>query len=249
MNPAEYEIMYRVENTHWWYHNLHALVCESLQRFLPPNRAQNKLIADIGCGTGAVLQRLDIFGTTFGLDIAPEALTCCKRRSLYRLCRASASGLPYPENVFDAAVMLDVLYHRQVTDPARPLAEAWRALKPGGLLIVNVPAYAWLRSSHDRAVHTERRFTRSQTISLMREAGFEVLQSSYWNTLLFPPIVLVRLIKRWLSVKASDLEGSQEGFVNTVLQAVLGLERRLMRLAPLPFGLSVFAVARKSDRA
>ncbi len=248
MNPVEYETMFRVEDTHWWYQNLHALLETALQRFLAP-AANPACLLDIGCGTGAALQRLQPLGTAHGLDISTEAIACCRRRGLDRLCRASALDLPYATGSFDAAVLFDVFCHRQVPDAMLPLREAHRVLRPGGVAIANVPAYQWLYSSHDEAVHTARRFTRKEVLALLREAGFEIAYASHWNTLLFPPIVAVRLARRWLAPAESDLEGARDGLVNKLLNALLGCERRLMQRTPLPFGLSIFVVARKPAAA
>lgn len=242
VNPAEYETMYQVEDRHWWYESLHTLLDTSLRRYAPEGPLR---LLDIGCGTGASLQRMERHGEAFGLDIAPPALACCRRRWLHRLCQASALNLPYADNTFDAAALLDVLYHRQVSDPRVPLQEARRVLRPGGLLLVNVPAYQWLYSSHDEAVHTARRFTRGELRGLFRDTGLETIYASYWNTLLFPPIAAVRLVRRLRPPQGSDLEGAGDGRINEVLKMVLAVERALMGVMPLPFGLSVFAVARK----
>ena len=141
--------------------------------------------------------------------------------------------------------MMDLLYHRDVSDTALALAEAARVLRPDGLLLVNVPAYQWLYSSHDRAIHTGRRFTRPELVALIESAGLEPLRVTYWNAILFPAIALLRLLRRNSSRQASDLEGYGGNAIARILGGILALERTAMRLGNLPFGLSIFAVARR----
>jgi ubiquinone/menaquinone biosynthesis C-methylase UbiE len=200
---------------------------------------------DIGCGTGAVMRHLAGRAMVYGIDVADEALQCSARRGLTRLSRASALALPFPDDTFDAAALFDVLYHRQVPDPLAPLWEAYRVLRPDGCVFVNVPAYAWLYSSHDVAVHTARRFTRPQVVDLLAKAGFRCACATYWNTLLFPPIAVVRMARKWTGAQTSDLDGARDDLMNRVLSGVLDVERGLLNFATLPFGLSVFAVGRK----
>ncbi|HPO13930.1 MAG TPA: methyltransferase domain-containing protein [Candidatus Hydrogenedentes bacterium] len=251
MNREEYERMYRVEDTHWWYRSLHALVEDFLGAYPPPppsanqHRPASRALIDIGCGTGALLNQLDRHGQVFGIDLAPEALACCRKRSRTRLAQASAMALPFPAENFQAAFMMDVLYHLNVADPMTPLREAHRVLQPGGLLFVNVPAYAWLYSSHDHAVHTARRFTRTQLVEYLQQAGFEAVRISYWNSLLFPIVAAVRLARKWMPNRGSDLPEEGGSALNTPLLFLLSVERFLIRRCSLPFGLSIFAVAEK----
>lgn len=246
MQPEEYELMYRAEDAHFWYRALRALQHRAMRRHVADAPV---LLLDIGCGTGASLEYLPDAVHGVGIDAAPEALLWSGRRGLTRLARASAVELPFPGEAFDCALMMDVLYHRAVPDRAAALREAGRVLRPGGTLLVNVPAYAWLYSSHDEAVHTGRRFTRRELLRLLRQSGFDVLECSYWNTLLFPGIALARLLRRGRRQRGSDLADTAPAGAGTVLPWVFCAERFLMRFLPLPFGLSVFAVARKPRTA
>ncbi len=247
MNLDEYERMYQVEDTHWWYHSLHALLDDFVQGAFAAEHAipHSRRLLDIGCGTGATLHYLESQGWAVGVDISTEALHWCKQRNAAHLTHASAMELPFLPAQFHAAVMLDVLYHQQVPDPLTPLREAHRVLKPGGYLFVNVPAYAWLYSSHDRAVHTARRFTKTQLTRYLNEAGFDVVRASYWNFLLFPMVAAVRLLRKMKPDRGSDLPEEGASPLNTPLIMLLTVERFLLRHCSLPFGLSVFAVARK----
>jgi SAM-dependent methyltransferase len=240
VNTEEYGCMRTVEDSHWWYGGLHALVLDACERHAP----KPALVADIGCGTGGMAAQLDPALRVIGLDLAQEALVFCQERGMDQLARADAGHLPLSDDAADVALLLDVLYHSDVANRGQVLEEVGRILRPGGLMLINVPAYQWLYSSHDVAVHTARRFTRGEINGLLREAGFEIVSSSYWNSLLLPAIVAFRLVLRWLPDRGSDLNPDTPRWVNRLLGAVLRVERRWMRLASLPAGLSIFVVAR-----
>lgn len=242
VNTEEYASMRAVEDTHWWYQGLHALACGALKRHVP----KGARMVDIGCGTGGMAARLPPGVLGAALDYNFGALSFCRVRGIGPLLRGDASALPFAEGSFDAALVLDVLYHKNVADPAQVLREVRRVLVPGGVVVINVPAYQWLFSSHDVAVQTGRRFTRSGINGLLREAGFELVESSYWNTALFPAICAVRLVRRWVPPCASDVKAGSP-LVNCVLGGLLTLERACMRGVSLPFGVSVFVVARSRD--
>ncbi len=240
MRPEEYEIMFHAETAHWWYRTLHEMVEDGLRRHGAPGGA----VLDAGCGTGAMLQRLQAHGPAAGMEFSADALRFCRMRNLTRLARGSATALPFADASFDAVLFLDVLSDSGVTDPHEALREVRRVLRPGGVVLVNLPAYAWLRSPHDVAVSTARRYTRRQCRELISAAGFEVVEANYWNTALFPLAVLVRLVKRALKRSTSDLRLASGGVLNRRLHAILCAERRAARFFPMPFGLSVFAVGR-----
>ncbi|MCH8203624.1 MAG: class I SAM-dependent methyltransferase [Candidatus Hydrogenedentes bacterium] len=245
MREAEYETMYHVEDLHWWYRGLRALIRSSWETHAP--RSDGKIL-DIGCGTGANLALFADEISAAGIDYSSAALERCQRRGLTQVARADAQALPFHSESFDGALMMDLLYHRDVSDTALALAEAARVLRPDGLLLVNVPAYQWLYSSHDRAIHTGRRFTRPELVALIESAGLEPLRATYWNAILFPAIALLRLLRRNSSRQASDLEGYGGNAIARILGGILALERTAMRLGNLPFGLSIFAVARRPAR-
>lgn len=244
MNLEEYEIMYRVEDAHWWYVSLRGMIDLHWRRYAPKGPVR---VLDVGCGTGAVLDWLSKQDNVFptGIDYSREAVRFCRKRGQIRSASASANELPFADASFDAVASFDVLCHRSIPDPCVPLREMRRVLRPGGVLLLNLPAYQWLYSSHDVAVHTVRRFTRPGALALLRETGFKGLSATYWNTFLFPGIVAVRLWRRFLPPTRSDLATGGEGAVNRLFAALLGVERAFVRRLGFPFGLSVFVVARK----
>jgi SAM-dependent methyltransferase len=244
MNEAEYVTMYEAEDSHWWYASLHALVLQSLPK------SSDLVIFDAGCGTGRLMQLMQVRGRVSGCDNAPEAVALCGKRGVsnVRMCDLNTTQLP--ESRYDVITSIDVLYHRAVKDEHLVLKSMHRALKPGGMLIFQVPAYEWLRSEHDEAVHTERRYTRSGVVTMLRDAGLVVEKASYRVGLLFLPIAAIRVFGR----RSRNGRGRQNPvsdvtrhsrIVNTLLTKVLLAENALLKHVSLPFGSSVFAIARK----
>ncbi len=231
--------MYRVEDFHWWYRALRALVRWTWRTH---TQTVSGAILDIGCGTGANLAMINEEAEATGIDYSEAALKRCRERGLTRLAQADAGSLPFASDAFDGVLMMDVLYHRDVSDVGGALSEAKRILRPGGVLLANVPAYQWLYSTHDKAIHTGHRFTRPELVSLLRSAGLEPIRATYWNSVLFPAIALLRL---WRRREGSDLAGYKENLRTRLLGGILALERAALRAGNLPFGLSIFAVARK----
>lgn len=246
MNLEEYATMFSVEDEHWWYHGLRGMVRRAWRRHCGSGSRPARIL-DAGCGTGATLAMLAEWAEPVGIDLMPEAIRFCRMRGRQRTAAASVIALPFRADTFDAAVSLDVLCHRSIREKGEPLREIGRVLKPGGLLILNLPAYPWLHSSHDVAVHTDRRFTKRSAVRLIGQCGFEPVETTYWNSLLLPPIVLTRLWRKMVPPKGSDLASGGKGPANALFKAILRAERGLLTLAPLPAGLSLFIVARKAD--
>lgn len=242
MRDNEYAIMAEVEDSHWWYKGLRALIRDGLNQF---ELDSESLILDVGCGTGANLELVREQGQGVGVDMHPMALSHCRKRGHTRLSRGDVLHLPIPDDSADVVLLMDVLYHQAVPDKVAALVEVRRLLKPGGRVLINVPAYQWMRSSHDAAIHTDQRFTKAELWSLAEEAGLCVESSRYWNTLLFPAVFVVRMLRRNRSEGGSDLSGYQSSALSYMFEQILALERLLFSRIPAPFGLSIFLVARK----
>lgn len=244
MRPQEYVTMRAVEDWHWWYRSLRGLLKQQWNTFVA---CENPRFADIGCGTGANLACLETTGLRAGLDISRDAVAFCRERGLMATAVGSANALPYAGDAYDAVLSMDVLCHKAVSDREGALREVFRILRPGGVFLLNLPAYQWLHSSHDVAVETNWRPTARIVRKLLENNGFEPLRVTYWNTLFFPALATVRLLRKpWKHrTCGSDLRENASGTLNKALDAFLKAERTLMRYVNLPFGLSVFAVARK----
>lgn len=245
MDPKEYEIMYGVEDHHWWYLGMETITRSILNRWYAPGA--NLSILDAGCGTGAAMTTyLAEYGTVTGIDLYAIALDFCKRRKAQRLAQASVTHLPFASESFDLITSFDVLYERAVSDDATPLAEVSRVLVKGGRVFLRLPAYNWLRGQHDIGIHTARRYTAGEVKTLLRKTGLSVAHISYANTFMFPAALVKRMAERmWPpEVGQSDL-AMEAGSFNSLLQNILSLEAPLVSHIGLPFGLSVIAVGEK----
>lgn len=247
MELYEYEVMAAVEGEHWWYRGMRALSAAWLDQVY---RGRSDLqILDAGCGTGGNGQFLQRYGRVVGLDLAQLALTLGQRRLPGRLMRGSVDALPLRSDCFDLVTSFDVLYHRAVIDEQVALRETMRVLRPGGRLLLRLPAYQWLTSEHDRSVHGRHRYTAGETKAMLATAGLRLERLSYINSLLLPLPVLQRLLERVLpsnDAAASDLE-LPHPLVNATLQSALYLEAAWLRAGRrFPGGLSILALARKA---
>ncbi|MCK4304438.1 MAG: class I SAM-dependent methyltransferase [Candidatus Eisenbacteria sp.] len=282
--------MFALEQRHWWYRALrrqilHALTdfpilsmqgvaqgagrgvrCPDADRGVGgPHADRGVRCLDAGCGTGMNLTTLNERFQVFGLDISHLALSLAAKRGLPHLAQGSVEAIPFESATMDLIISADVLYHRGVSDDLGALREMARCLRPGGLIVLNLPAFSWLRSRHDDVIHTARRYTRTEVERKLRRAGLEPLRVRYWNWLLFLPLALIRILRRMSpSARAERCTETLRGqapipggarsdlvalpaWINRAMDGLLALEAHLMAL-PIPAGLSIIAVARKGEK-
>ena len=246
MNANEYATMFQVEDRHWWYVGMRH-ISTLLVALAFPGR-DNLRILEAGCGTGAAMGYLAPFGQVTGLDFSPIALQFCQRRGLTRLGQGSVAALPFADNSFDLITSFDVLYHRAVGDYRQVLGQFWRVLRPGGKLLLRLPAYNWLRGRHDTIIHTHHRFTVPELRVALSGRDFTIEKLSYANTLLFPMALAKRLLERLapLDPNHSDIQANpawQDSFFARFLLA----EATWLKKYTFPFGLTVIALAQKPE--
>lgn len=242
MNPQEYRSMADLEGVQWWYVGMRKITGSLLSPLLQ-GAVGTPRILDAGCGTGWNLQDLSRFGETYGVDLSPLAVVTTKRRG-GRVTRGNLLALPYESSSFDLVTSFDVLYHAWISDDAQAVRELARVLKPGGVLLVKVPALKILWGAHDEAVHSRHRYTRGEVETLLERTGLTLIRSTYANTLLFPILLSRRFLDRLLDRHGSDV-AMLPPFLERFFGSLLSLESALVRWFPLPIGASVFAIARK----
>ena len=233
MEPGEYALMDAVEQRMWWYRALHARLLLALDGITGP-------VLDAGCGTGGLLaalraRRPDL--ELFGVEWAEAAVARSAAKSGAWLVRGSVNALPFADASFSAVVSADVLCHAAV-QPDKALAELRRVLRPGGRLVVNMPAFAWLMSAHDRQVHNARRVNAGALRTMLAQAGFSDIRTRYWNGLLLPLMVARRKLQR--QDARSDVAVFSP-WLDATLFAITEFERRLP--VRMPAGGSVLATA------
>lgn len=241
MERHVYDTTAAVEDRHWWFEGRRAICRKVLAAFLPPRPLA---ILDAGCGGGGNLPMLRPFGQlhAFEMDDGLRAQAAARNVAPV-LPGALPDAVPYEGQTFDLITLFDVLEH--VGDDRAALAALHARLAPGGTLFLTVPALPLLWSRHDTAHHHFRRYRRGGLCALLERAGFQVRYASYFNTLLFPAALAVRLIQRVLPARAEADGGLKlpAPWLNRLLCALFAAERHLMPRFRLPVGVSLLIVA------
>ncbi|MCC6131623.1 MAG: methyltransferase domain-containing protein [Acidobacteria bacterium] len=250
MNPREYETMYSVEDTYWWYAGMRRI---TRAVFPDASAMTGGRLLDAGSGTGANLAHLRdqaAGGYHAGVDRSFEAIRFSRRRGLSGLLVADLTRLPFVDGAFDIVTCHDVMYC--VPDDAAGFSELFRVARTGARLFVSSAALEILESEHDSAVHAVRRYSRRGFREKIRAAGFDIERLTFANTLLFVPILAIRLFLRAISrgenrgEAASDFHRSPR-LLNAVLTRILYLEAFLLEFIDLPVGVTIMACARKPE--
>ena len=253
MREQDYADLYELEESHWWFVGMREVTAALLDPVCPPGRARDVL--DAGCGTGGMLSWLERYargGRVAGVDLSHDALAFCRERGLRHVAQASVTELPFADSTFDLVTSFDVLVQLpgEGSDEAA-MREMFRVLRPGGVAFVRAAAYEWMRSGHDDALGTQRRYHLAQLAGRMERAGFRVRRASYANTLLLPAAAVRRLALKRLGLAdpGSDVKPLPPGFewLNRALSSALKAEASWLRRsgAKLPAGLSAVCIAEK----
>jgi SAM-dependent methyltransferase len=255
LRAEDFADLYALEESYWWFVGMERVTAALLDGMCPPGRARDVL--DAGCGTGAMLNWLERYargGRVAGIDVSPDALDFCRARGLRNLAQASATRLPFAGETFDLVTSFDVLV--QIPGDGadeRAMREMFRVLRPKGVAFVRAAAYGWMRSGHDEALDTQRRYGLGQLTRGMERAGFRVLRATYANSLLLPVAAFRRLVLKrvGLADRGSDVKPLPPSlaWLNRALASALYAEARLLKSpgAKLPAGLSTVCVAEKPE--
>lgn len=249
MNQDEYKSLYELEGHHWWFVGMRKIIAAILDR---QSLSGPLRILDAGCGTGYMLSWLRTYsrgGQVVGVDISRDAMDFCRSRAEKLLIQASVAGLPLPDNTFDLVTSFEVLDWFAPEQAGAPFSELARVLKPGGILLIRLPAFQSLFSGHDRAIRTVHRYTRKELVRRLEGQGLTLVRTTYANTLLLPVAVVWRWLHKTSHGQRSDVRPLPKGlgWMNPLIEMVFSLEAVWLRHLPwrLPVGLSVIAVARR----
>jgi SAM-dependent methyltransferase len=239
----DYELQtHRAEDRHWWYRGRRSVLDRVVEDLRLPARAR---ILDAGCGSGRNMVEFARHGTVTGIELSHTSVSLAREREAGEVVEGSVLDMPFEADSFDLAASLDVIEHLQ--DDLLALRELRRVVKPGGTLLVTVPAYQWLWSGHDEINHHHRRYTRRSLQSVGEQAGWQQVRTTYFNSLLLPAAILLRVLDRF---SRKTTESSLDLWVppaplNWLLERPLSIESAMIgRGGRIPAGLSLLAVFR-----
>ncbi len=251
MDVGFYKQQHQLEKSHWWFIGRRRILGEAMDRL----SISGSRILDVGCGTGANLSVLKEKFPTFvfhGVDFELEPLRFCRAEHSDALSQADVTDLPFKSSTFDLIVGLDTLEH--VRDDARALKELLRISRPGGSILLTVPAFPFLWGNIDDIGHHFRRYRRRELVQKIESTGFRITEVRYFNFILFPPIAILRLLAKLFPKRvssqtdhiASDFDIVQKGVVNSLLTAVFSMEASMFGMKP-PFGVSILCTASRPE--
>lgn len=234
---------HEAENRHWWYRGRRTVLEGAIAGLGLPVPAR---ILDAGCGSGRNMVELAHHGTVTGIELSATSVSLARARNTGEVIEGSVLQMPFAAERFELAASLDVIEHLE--DDLSALRELRRVVAPGGALLVTVPAYQWLWSGHDEINHHHRRYTRRSLLKVAEQAGWKLVRTTYFNSLLLPVAIALRGLDRFSSSKTT--ESSLDLWVpppplNWLLERPLALEAALIkRGGRIPAGLSLLAVFR-----
>jgi len=246
MLDTEYEIMYRLEDKHWWFVAKRNYIQIILDEYL---KDKGSKILDVGCGTGGMLKLLKAYGQVFGIELHRRACEFTRRRNNSFVIQGDANRLPFKKGAFHLITLFDVLYHQHVLDDGKVIQQMYELLVPNGLLLITDSAFEFLRSRHDLAVMARHRYTLKELTDKLISYHFAVLKGTYLYCTIFPAV----LIARWLSKlllkfsKAkihSDLKMTNPSLNKFLVKIHIG-EGKLLRILNFPFGSSLLILGKK----
>ena len=251
MQKHEYARLAHREPFYFWNVGRREIIEEALLRHIHPSAKLEVL--DLGCGPGDNFQVLEKFGRVTGVDLSEEALKFARNKGFVNLLLADVASLPFVGHSFDIVSSFDVFEH--IADDRKAMREAYRVLKPGGFLVITVPAHPWLWSAHDEALRHQRRYRTKEFLAKFAQGGFGVLEHSHFVTLAVPVNFLRKVrdqAKKWIfggdnNEKKETYDVVFPPLLNSFLTLVLRIEKSIIRFFSLPFGSSMIVVARKPN--
>lgn len=243
MQEIVYHTNYELEDNYFWFLARNKIVMKLIDNYFEIDKDTDFL--DIGCGTGGFTKVIDSKFNAIGLDTSQIALDYSAKRGINNLYCSLLSDFPKDNWDVKAASMLDVIEH--IEDDVSVVNEVFNLLPDNGYFIATVPAYKWLWSKHDEIHMHYRRYSRKNFNKLLSNAGFEIVYSTYFNSLLFPPAAAVRIIDKITGrdKKKSEPVDKVSPLMNKIFNIIFSFEAKLLPLLKFPFGLSIITVARK----
>ena len=245
MEKDFYKTYFEAEKNHWWFRVRINLIFDLLKKHKIPKTAK---IFDFGCGSGYTVGCLQRMGyDASGSDVSAEAIEFGLSRGIRNLSVAQNSKIRPPEGSFNLILALDVIEH--IEDDSGAIRAIEKALKTGGMAIITVPAYQWLWGVQDDVAHHFRRYTMTGLTSIVKRSGeFKIVYKTYFNTFLFLPIAIVRMLSKWFNLREreSDFDINNR-LLNSIFYFIFNLETHFLKFFSFPFGVSILFVLKKND--
>lgn len=242
MERIVYDRMAELDSKHWWYRARREILAELIERRI--DLPEDPRILEIGCGTGHNLVMLKRFGRVDAIEIDPAAREIAGRRLGHPVMDSPLPALTgVEEGAYDLVAILDVLEHVEADREA--LDSIARRLRPGGRILIAVPAHPWMWSAHDVVNHHKRRYTKKSLKAVIASAGLKLEMMSFFNSLLFPLAAAARLAGRVRRKEDSD-DKLPPAPLNALFQAIFGLERYAIGRLGFPPGVSLVAIVSAS---
>jgi len=247
MDDREFEILWRTEKKYWWFvGQRYILMKYFLNKYYGSRLTTTIKFLDIGCGAGINLSLLTRYGDAKGLDISDKAISFCKKRGLKTIKSDVTDMKNIDDESFDGVTALGVFYHKAITDDVKGFKEINRILKSGGRFFIFDCAMKSLYGKHDLAFHGTRRYSKKELKEKLEKAGFIVERISYCNTFLFPFAYIYRKLgKLSSSPPKSEVQEDINPTINKILKKMYLSELKLLQYFDYPFGINIFAVAKK----
>lgn len=241
MDPRYEQSALETDERLWWYRGRRRIVMEVIRSLPLPRPAR---VLDAGCGSGRTMEELATLGEAVGLEPSPASLEVARSRGVGEVVEGSLSAAPFADHSFDLATALDVIEH--IDDDRGALAELRRVVRPGGFLVVTVPAYPSLWGPHDVANQHRRRYTRAGLLDAARSAGWQPVRTTHFNSILLPPAAAVRRLRQLLPQDGAEARSELNltpAWLDDLLERPMRAEARLIATGRrIPAGLSLLAV-------
>ena len=244
MDKSEYLRMYTLESNFWWYKVLHELVDFTVRKNKQPGDIS---MLDAGCGTGRMMEILQKYGIISGIDFSADAVSFAGKRGLKNVEIGDLNDCQFDDDSYDAVICLDVLYHTGIRNDRAVVEKFYHSLKKDGILIINLPAFQYLKRPHDVVVHTKKRYREKPFVHDLKEIGFSILSSGYRMPHLYFIILLSNLFRKKSKPNESESDLKElPAWLNTLLLRFGRLENWCLKHGfSFPVGSSLFVVAKK----
>jgi SAM-dependent methyltransferase len=237
MQKIQYQLMYELENLHWWFFAKRYYLSAIL-----PNKIQHLNILDIGSGTGGLTKYLEKWGSVYGIENSPHAKVYLQKRNV-KFKSISVLNYPMPKEKFDVIILCDVLYHKNIIDDEKVIKKTFEGLKKGGLLYIADSACKSLYSNHDISMQARERYSLNEMAEKVTKSGFSIKKKTYCYFFLFPLFIIQRML-----AKKRKMETLRKipGPLNNLLLTVCKIESVLLQKISFPFGSSIIILAQKT---